>query len=212
MPLLRRKDREVVGTASAIFAFLALMLAFFAFAFAAHADNKKTGVPAGTVQVTLTEFAISPSSISAPTNGKLLVTNSGSAVHNFHVEGTDVATKDIAPGGSATVDLKGVKAGSYTVFCAVSGHRQAGMQAQLIIGSGSSGSTGSAGTHDMSSMDFNTMTPEQMQAMNAQMDKNMANAVDTYVAQLKNGANTKGVGNQPLAPKVLADGTKEFHL
>ena len=33
---------------------------------------------------------------------------------------------------------------------------------------------------------------------------------DAYVAQLTKGANTKGVGNQPLAPKVLADGTKQF--
>ena len=40
----------------------------------------------------------------------------------------------------------------------------------------------------------------------------MKKPVDAYVAQLKNGANTKGVGNQPLAPKVLADGTKEFDL
>ena len=36
--------------------------------------------------------------------------------------------------------------------------------------------------------------------------------VDAYVAQLKNGPNTKGVGNQKLAPKVLPDGTKEFDL
>ena len=35
---------------------------------------------------------------------------------------------------------------------------------------------------------------------------------DAYVAQLTKGANTKGVGNQKLAPKVLADGTKEFDL
>ena len=40
----------------------------------------------------------------------------------------------------------------------------------------------------------------------------MLKPVDLYVAQLKTGPNTKGVGNQPLAPKVLADGTKVFHL
>ena len=40
----------------------------------------------------------------------------------------------------------------------------------------------------------------------------MKHVVDMYTAQLKTGPNTKGVGNQPLAPKVLADGTKEFHL
>jgi hypothetical protein len=69
MSLFRRKDREVVGTASIMLALLALMFAFFAFAFAAHADSKKTGVAAGTVQVSLSEFSITPASISAPANG-----------------------------------------------------------------------------------------------------------------------------------------------
>ena len=96
MSLLTRKDRETTGVASVMLALLALMFGFFAFAFAAHADNKKTGVPAGAVQVTLTEFAITPASISAPLNGKLLVTNSGSTVHNFNVQGTSVKTKDLA--------------------------------------------------------------------------------------------------------------------
>ena len=41
--------------------------------------------------------------------------------------------------------------------------------------------------------------------MNDQMDAAMAKPVDLYVAQLKTGPNTKGVGNQPLVPKVLAE-------
>ena len=76
------------------------------------------------MQVSLTEFAITPASISVPLNGKLLVTNAGTTVHNFNVQGTSVHTKDLQPGDTATVDLKGVKAGTYTVFCAISGHQQ----------------------------------------------------------------------------------------
>ena len=83
------------------------------------------------------------------------------------------------------------------------------MQATLVIGGGSGGA---AATGDMSGMDFNSMTPEQMQAMNDRMDAAMLKPVTAYVAQLKTGANTKGVGNQPLVPKVLPNGTKEFHL
>ena len=115
------RDRGIGGTFAAIFAALAMMFGFFAFVMAAHADSKKTGVPAGAAQVTLSEFAISPTSVQVPLDGKLVVTNSGSAPHNVHIEKTDVHTKDLSPGDSATLDLKGVKAGSYTIFCAIAG-------------------------------------------------------------------------------------------
>jgi hypothetical protein len=46
------------------------------------------------VQVTSSDFAIAPASVSAPLNGKLLVTNSGSSVHNFNVHGTSIRTKN----------------------------------------------------------------------------------------------------------------------
>src|SRR5262249_56632274 len=109
----------------------------FGFIVAAQADSKKsTGVPAGAVQVTLSEFAINPASIQAPLNGKLIVNNAGSVTHNFHIESTDVHTSDIGSGDSATVDLKGLKAESYAVFCAVPGHQQAGMQSTLVVGGG----------------------------------------------------------------------------
>ncbi len=56
-----------------IFALIAMMFGFFAFIVAAQADSKKaTGVPAGAVQVSLSEFAINPSTIQAPLNGKLV--------------------------------------------------------------------------------------------------------------------------------------------
>jgi plastocyanin len=210
MSLFTKKDREAVGTAGVMLALLALMFGFFAFAFAIHADNKKTGVPAGAVQVNLSEFAITPANITVPTDGKLLVTNSGTVAHNFNVQGSSIKTKDLSPGDSTTLDLKGLKASTYTVFCAVPGHQQAGMQATMVVGSASG--TSSSSSHDMANMDFNSMTPQQLQAMNDQMDANMSKAVSIYTAQLKDGPNTKGVGNQPLVPKILPDGTKEFHL
>jgi manganese oxidase len=206
--LFTRKDREVVGTAGVVFAVIAMMFGLFAFIVAAHADSKKSvGVPVGAVQVSLSEFAITPASISAPLNGELLVTNAGTVAHNLNVEKTSLHTKDLNAGDSATLDLKGVKAGTYTVYCAVSGHRAAGMQATLVIGGSATGSAS-----DMAGMDFNTASPQKLQAMNDAMDAAMLKPVNAYVAQLKAGPNTKGVGNQPLAPTVLADGTKVFHL
>ncbi|HMK92580.1 MAG TPA: multicopper oxidase domain-containing protein, partial [Thermoleophilia bacterium] len=208
MSLFTRKDREVVGTAGVVFALIAMMFGLFAFVVAAHADNKKVGAPAGAVQVTLSEFKITPASITASLNSKLTVSNTGTAVHNFNIQGTKVHTKDLQPGDSATVDLNGLKAGTYTVFCAISGHQQAGMQGTLVIGGGGS----SSGSTDMADMDFNNATPQQLAAMNNQMDAAMAKPVGLYVQQLTKGPNTKGVGNQLLAPQVKPNGTKVFHL
>ena len=210
MGIFRPKDRELVGSTNTIFALLAAVLAFAALVTAAHANSRTiAGAATGATQVTLSEFAITPSTVNAPANAELLVVNSGASAHNFNVDGTSIHTKDIAPGGTATVDLKGVKAGSYTVYCNIAGHRQAGMQGTLVIGGSGNASNSSAG---MANMDFNSMTPEQLQAMNDQMDLNMAKAVSLYTDQLKNGPNTKGVGNVPLQPTVEPDGTKVFHL
>ena len=95
------------------------------------------------------------------------------------------------------------------MFCAVPGHQQAGMQATLVIGGSGNATSGAAG---MANMDFNSMSPQQLSAMNDQMDATMTKAVGLYTAQLKTGPNTKGVGNQLLKPQVTADGTKVFHL
>ena len=209
MPLFTRRDREALGTAGVALGLVALMFGLLAFVVAAHADNRKVGAPAGAVQVTLSDFAIAPASISAPLNGKLLVTNAGSSVHNLSVQGTSIHTKDLQPGEAMTLDLKGQKAGSYTALCSISGHQQLGMQATLVIGGSGAPSAASGG---MANMDFNSMTARQLQAMNDQMDATMAKVVGAYTPQLKSGANTKGVGNQPLIPQVLANGTKVFHL
>ncbi len=209
MPLFSRNDREAVGAAGVALGVVALMLGFFAFVVAAHADSRKIGAPAGAVAVSLSEYAITPTTIAAPLNGKLTGTNGGTMVHNFAVQGTQVHTKDLQPGETATVDLKGLKAGTYTLFCSISGHQQLGMQASIVIGGAA---TAAADASGMGNMDFNSMSPQQMQAMNNQMDAAMAKPVAAYVAQLKTGPNTKGVGNQPLVPTVMPDETKVFHL
>ncbi|HWS47712.1 MAG TPA: cupredoxin domain-containing protein, partial [Acidimicrobiia bacterium] len=212
MAVFTRKDREAVGTATLVFALLAAVVAFAALITAAHAENqagKGGGGSAGGVQVTLAEMTITPSVISAPLNGTLTVSNNGSAVHNFNIEGTSIKTHDLSPGSSQSVSLKGLKAGSYVVFCSQPGHRQAGMQATLTVGG--TGQSANA-TTGLANLDFNSLSVDQLAALNDQMDNNMNSAVQAYVAQLKTGPNTKGVGNQPLAPTILPDGTKEFHL
>ena len=54
------------------------------------------------------------------------MTNAGSQTHNLGVEGTDLITPDIEPGGSATLDLSSLEAGSYTLYCDIAGHADSG--------------------------------------------------------------------------------------
>jgi manganese oxidase len=200
--LFRREDREVVGAGALAFGFLAAVIAVLALVLAAHADSRvKTANNAATaanaVPVSLKEFSISPKMVDVPLDGKIAVTNSGTVDHNFTIEGTNLKTKDLKPGTTETLDLKGLKAGTYNASCEIAGHKQAGMTAMVHVGS----SDASGATSD-----------SDLLAQSAEMDKMMKAPTDAYVAQLTKGANTKGVGNQKLAPKVLPDGTKEFDL
>jgi plastocyanin len=203
----RADDDQGYGLATMIFTLLTVVLAFCALAIAGAAMSKSsdaedaatkaTGTP-----VTLKEFAIDPSMLDVSAGSTLTVRNEGTAVHNLTVAGTDLATPDLQAGGSASLDLSSLKPGNYTVFCSIPGHRAAGMEAMLMLGtmgaSPSGTSTAVAGGEN---------TPQ-----NDKLDLQQKAPVDAYVGQLKNGANTKGVGAQVMAPKVLPDGTKEFDL
>jgi plastocyanin len=198
VPIFKREDREAVGAGTLAFAFLAAVIAALAFLMAAHADTRKVGASPSGAQVSLSEFTITPSMIVVPAGGKLEVTNAGTVDHSLLVEGTSISTKELKPGESQTLDLKDVKSGTYTVSCTIPGHKQAGMSAMLHLGSGGSTSGASSDTNSSAQSDAN--------------DAMMKQPTDAYVAQLTKGANTKGVGNQKLAPKILPDGTKEFDL
>ena len=196
MPRFTNKDREVLGVGAAIFAVIAVMLAFSALVVAADARTK-SGAAAGTT-VTLADLSVSPQMISVPVGGKLTVVNAGAIQHNLAVTGTDLRTKMLDPGASATLDLGGLEAGTYNVLCEVPGHASGGMTATLHVGGGGGGTSGA--------------NPDELRAANDASDALMKKPVDAYVAQLTEGANTKGAGNQVLEPVVLADGTKQFNL
>jgi plastocyanin len=174
---------------------LALLGSLFSVGLAVRAVDKadKGQTPVATsgesVTVTLSEFKIAPAMVSAPVGATLDVVNKGSAPHNLTVVGTDVKTPDIEAGASTTLDISSLKAGDYTLFCSVPGHESAGMKAMLMIEEGAS--TGPSASTEMSPDD---------------MDAAMAARTAAFPAK------TKGTGAQELAPKMLADGTKEFTL
>jgi uncharacterized cupredoxin-like copper-binding protein len=187
-----------------MFGLLSLLLALGAVIVAAQAfsrsnDAKDAASAASGTAVTLSEFKITPSVIAVDTGGSLTVKNAGTVTHNLAVKGTSLKTPDIAPGSTDHLDVSSLKTGMYTAYCQIPGHAGAGMTAMLHVGlgGGSAEATASAGVDT---------------AANDAADATMKKPVDAYVAQLKSGANTQGVGAQVMAPKVLPDGTKEFDL
>jgi uncharacterized cupredoxin-like copper-binding protein len=90
-----------------------------------------------TVTFTLTEFKITTASTNLTAGSYTFdVQNKGSFQHDLHIatsDGSEIgATPVIQPGASATLQVT-LKAGSYTTWCAVDGHRAQGMQGTLTV-------------------------------------------------------------------------------
>jgi uncharacterized cupredoxin-like copper-binding protein len=203
---LRKEDRQVFGLGAWIFSFFAIVFAFGALALSGSAmhsseDAKSIAAVGGAgTKVTLTEFSIDPEMVMVNQGGSIAVTNTGAVEHDLRVEGTDIKTPMLKAGESATLDVGSLKQGDYTLLCEVAGHASSGMKAMLMVGTkGGSSSGGGADEAALTAID-----PERNVMMKRQ--------IEDYVAQLEDGPNTKGVGNQPLAPTILPDGTKQFDL
>ena len=186
--------RDTLSITAAVAAVLALVASLFAVGLAARAvdEDEGTAVAAGgpaddAVEVSLTEFAIAPSTLSVGAGGSLAVRNDGATAHDLTVKGTDVTTGALAAGAAATLDLSDLEPGDYTVFCSVAGHEAAGMTGTLTVGEGE----GEGGGH--AAMDADDM------------DEVMAARTRAFPAE------TEGVGGQRLAPTIV-DGVKQFDL
>ena len=178
---------------------LALFVAMVSIGFGMRAidesnDNAQALPASGSVaptMMTLTEFSIETAPV--PAGGSLHIMNKGSVAHTLVVQGTNLATDDIQSGDSDTLDVSGLAPGTYTVFCSIAGHREAGMEAELQVTT--SGGTTPSGPDSHAGMDYTVMT----QAM-----------IDTM---LSFPTETAGVGNPVLEPtEVTADGTKVFDV
>jgi uncharacterized cupredoxin-like copper-binding protein len=92
------------------------------------------------------EYKITPATASVAKAGKITITmkNDGTITHSLAVQTPSgvVRAGDIAPGSSATLTVDASKAGHYTFYCPIDGHRQMGMQGTLVVGSGGGGSSG----------------------------------------------------------------------
>nr|MBA3288095.1 hypothetical protein [Acidimicrobiia bacterium] len=148
----------------------------------------------------MSEFSMDLSTSSIATPGTLVVRNNGTVVHNLSIAGTDIRSDDLQAGQSQELDISSLEPGTYQVNCIIPGHTEAGMTASLTIGGSadaSAGDTASAAGHG-----DHAVTPEE----GAAQDQAMIESVMAFPAE------TEGLGNQPLAPDVLPDGTKRFEL
>jgi len=166
----------------------AMVLAIFAAVRSADASPGTT-TPTQTARVELSDFAIRGDLQVNAGPVVLEVTNIGAIPHNLVVE-TGPRTRDLNNMETERLDLGDMSAGEYTMFCDIPGHREAGMEAALVVGEG-----GSSGGHDHGAdADWPTL------------DQKMLDSFAPFPAA------TEGLGNQLLEPAILPDGTKEYHI
>ena len=188
-------------------------------------DTAAVTAAAAPVPVALSEFTVSPASITVPLGGSLAVTNNGTVTHNLAVTGSPLKVADLAPGATAALDVSSLEPGEYEVFCAIPGHKDSGMTAKLVVTDGSVGSAKAAADaataakssgHDMAAMDdVGSMDPTDPMAkrINKQMEDAMTGGVQTFLDFAKQyAAGTVKTGNTKLEPQIDAKGVKNFYL
>lgn len=175
----------------------------------------------GPVQMVLTEFALSPSSVSVPVGGSMEVTNNGSMPHNVKILDTPIGTTDLGGGGTETLELASLEPGRYEVFCSIPGHKDSGMTGVLVVTDGSVGDAEAATVDaetdmDPSSMgDIGAMNPasDEAKAMNKRMEEAMTGGVNDFLEFADQyGEGNVEAGNERIEPEILPDGTKRFAL
>ena len=146
---------------------------------------------ATTVNVTLTEFAVTLSpSVVPPGEVVLNVHNAGSAEHNLAAASLNKRTPNIPSGGHVMLELGNLSSG-LELICEIPGHKDSGMKVNLGVSSDAS-PTG------------DTVAP----AMSAeQMDKMME-----AVAMQFGKVTTKGESGTDMEPTITSDGVKQFDL
>lgn len=173
----------------AITAAVVLVLGALGVVAVAQGDSATSGVITTTVHVTLSEFKIVLDPATVPAGNVVVEVHSiGSIEHNLVAKVLGKKTPNILSMGSAKLDLGRID-NAVELICDIPGHAESGMKTTLNIGAGSSG-----------------VTPTTAVMTAAQMDK----AMDEVA--LRFPEKTMGVGNQELAPKIGADGVKEFLL
>lgn len=94
-------------------------------------DDAPNATPATTVS--MGDFWYQPAEFTVPAGAIVNIVNNGAVAHSWILKGAGVGTTAIAPGQSIIVDLRGIKPGTYTIFCDQAGHTEAGQTGRLTI-------------------------------------------------------------------------------
>src|SRR5438270_355766 len=114
------------------------------------APLEASGPPDVAIHVTATEFAFDQPTLRAQPGQRVSITleNGGKIEHNLRI---DAADKQVVakPGQTATAEFTLDQPGSYDFFCAIPGHKEAGMRGTLVVGDETGVSTDLHAGHDV---------------------------------------------------------------
>jgi manganese oxidase len=173
------------------------------------AEGTTGGGSGAAIDVTLTDFAITPDQIQAPAGQEITftVSNEGQTPHTFGVVTPDgqKETPEIAVGGTGTLAVPALDPGDYKILCTIPGHEDLGMVGTLTVAEGAAAGapTGSTGSSSSGGAQHSTMSDGSMTA--EEMLQGHAEGVKAFPAK------TEGQGNQPLRP-TIENGVKVFEL
>lgn len=101
-----------------------------------HAAPRATPAPASAgavVKVAASEFSFEPRRITVEAGRVTFrLSNVGRAPHNLTIEELGKKTPVIPPGEAANLSVT-LQKGTYTIYCAVQGHRERGMEGALVV-------------------------------------------------------------------------------
>ena len=96
------------------------------------ADEHQVTGDAGDVSMVEMAFDPDPIEVDGP-DIRLAVRNDGTVAHDLVLPELGKGTADQAPGTEAALVLEDVAPGTYLVICDLPGHREAGMETELIV-------------------------------------------------------------------------------
>lgn len=161
--------------------------------------SASSGPAVTTIDVSLTEFAITGNMTAPEGRVVLRAQNNGSMNHDIAVRELALVSPEVGPGGVVELDLGTLAPGTYEVYCTVAGHEASGMVTTLtIVAEGAEGAVSSGPAQPL------VITAD---GVGAQLDMAMMETMLQFPAE------TEGRGNEVLEPvEILPDGTKVFEL
>lgn len=99
------------------------------------ADTNQGSSSLKQIKITGSEFSFNPASLTIKKgeNIQLTFTNNGAVPHDFVLEELGIKTKILPVGQSETMSFTANQSGTFSFYCSVTGHRNAGMEGQLTV-------------------------------------------------------------------------------